>query len=39
MVNIRIDESEKSSLEAMGRFVEGIEAIRFEGKNREQAYN
>ena len=31
-------EAEKLSLEAMGRFVEASEAIRFESKNREQVY-
>ncbi len=38
VVNIRMDEAEKLSLEAIGRFVEASENIRFEGKNREQVY-
>jgi len=33
-----VHEAEKLSLEAMGRFVEASEAIRFESKNREQVY-
>ncbi len=38
VVNIRMDDAEKLSLEAMARFVEASEGIRFEGKNREQVY-
>jgi transposase InsO family protein len=37
-LNISVHEAEKLSLEAMGRFVEASEAIRFESKNREQVY-
>ena len=31
-------EAEKLSLEAIGRFVEASEEIRFESKNRQQVY-
>ena len=31
-------EAEKLSLEAIGRFVEASEAIRFESQNRDQVY-
>jgi transposase InsO family protein len=37
-LNISVHEAEKLSLEAMVRFVEASEAIRFESKNREQVY-
>ncbi len=37
-VNIRMHDAEKLSLEAMGRFVEASEEIRFEGENRRQLY-
>ena len=37
-VNIRMHDAEKLSLEAMGRFVEASEKIRFEGENRRQLY-
>ncbi|MHB1840550.1 MAG: hypothetical protein ACYCPD_12400 [Acidobacteriaceae bacterium] len=36
VVNIRMHDAEKLSLEAMGRFVEASEEIRFEGENRQQ---
>jgi transposase InsO family protein len=38
VVNIRMDDAEKLSLEAIGRFVTASEDIRFEGKNRKQVY-
>jgi transposase InsO family protein len=38
VVNIRMDESEKLSLESMSRFVAAIEEIRFEAEDREQLY-
>src|SRR5208283_1743438 len=38
VVNIRMDDAEKLSLEAIGRFVLASEDIRFEGKDREQVY-
>ena len=38
VLNIRMDDAEKLSLEAIGRFVTGSEEIRFEGENREQVY-
>jgi transposase InsO family protein len=37
-LNISVHESEKLSLEAIGRFVEASEGIRFEGENRGQVY-
>jgi len=37
-LNISVHEAEKLSLEAMGRFVEASEEIRFESKNQEQVY-
>jgi hypothetical protein len=37
-LNISVHESEKLSLEAMSRFVEASEEIRFESKNRKQVY-
>ena len=37
-MNIGMHEAEKLSLEAMVRFVEASEEIRFESKNREQVY-
>jgi len=37
-LNISVHEAEKLSLEAMGRFVEASEEIRFESQNREQVY-
>jgi hypothetical protein len=38
-VNIRLDESEKLSLEAMSRFVSSSEEIRFEAEDRRQLYD
>ncbi len=38
VVNIRMNDAEKLSLEAMGRFVAASEEIRFEGENRRQLY-
>ena len=38
VVNIRMDDAEKLSLEAIGRFVEASEELRFEGENRQQVY-
>jgi transposase InsO family protein len=37
-VNIRVHEAEKLGLEAIGRFVEASEGIRFESENRQQLY-
>jgi transposase InsO family protein len=37
-LNISVHEAEKLSLEAIGRFVEASEALRFEGENRQQVY-
>jgi transposase InsO family protein len=37
-LNISVHEAEKLSLEAMGRFVEASEEIRFESKSRQQVY-
>ena len=37
-VNIRMDDAEKLSLEAIGRFVEASEEIRFEAEDRQQVY-
>jgi hypothetical protein len=37
-LNISVHEAEKLSLEAMGRFVEASEEIRFESENRGQVY-
>ena len=37
-MNIRVHEAEKLSLEAIQRFVEASEAIRFESENRQQRY-
>jgi len=39
VVNIRMDEREKLSLEAMGRFVAASEEIRFAAENRQQLYS
>ena len=38
-MNISVHEAEKLSLEAMGRFVEASEELRFEGENRQQIYS
>jgi hypothetical protein len=38
VVNIRMDEREKLSLEAIDRFVAAREEIRFESENRQQLY-
>ena len=38
VVNIRMDDAEKLSLEGIGRFVEASEEIRFEAADREQLY-
>jgi hypothetical protein len=37
-VNISVHEAEKLSLEAIGRFVEASEEIRFESADRSQVY-
>jgi transposase InsO family protein len=37
-LNISVHEAEKLSLEAIGRFVEAIEDIRFTGQGRQQVY-
>jgi transposase InsO family protein len=37
-VNIRMDDAEKLSLEAIGRFVTASEELRFEAQNRQQLY-
>jgi hypothetical protein len=37
-VNIRMVDREKLSLEAIGRFVEASQQIRFEAENRPQLY-
>ncbi len=37
-MNISVHEAEKLSLEAIGRFVEASEELRFEGENRQQVY-
>jgi transposase len=37
-VKIRMHEAEKLSLEAIGRFVEASEEIRFESEDRQQLY-
>jgi transposase InsO family protein len=37
-VNIRMDDREMSSLEALGRFVEASEEIRFEAEDRHERY-
>jgi len=37
-VKIRMHKAEKLSLEAMGRFVEASEEIRFESEDRQQLY-
>ncbi len=37
-MNISVHEAEKLSLEAIGRFVEASEEIRFEGADRSQVY-
>jgi transposase InsO family protein len=37
-LNISVHEAEKLSLEAIGRFVEASEELRFEGENRHQVY-
>jgi hypothetical protein len=39
VVNIRMDDAEKLSLEAIGRFVAASEEIRFEAKNHQQLYS
>ncbi len=38
VVNIRMHDTEKLSLEAMGRFVEASEEVRFEAEDRQQLY-
>lgn len=38
VVNIRMDESEKLSLEAIGRYVAASDEIRFEAEDRQQLY-
>ena len=38
VVNIRMDDAEKLSLESIGRFVAASEEIRFAGSNRQQVY-
>jgi transposase InsO family protein len=38
VVNIRMDDAEKLSLAAIGRFVEASQDIRFESENRHQLY-
>jgi len=38
VVNIRMDDAEKLSLEAIGRFVEASQEIRFASENRPQLY-
>jgi transposase InsO family protein len=38
VVNIRMDDAEKLSLEAIGRFVEASQEIRFASENRHQLY-
>jgi hypothetical protein len=38
-VNIRMDDAEKLSLEAMGQFVEASEELRFEAQDRQQLYD
>jgi len=38
VVNIRMDEAEKLSLEAIGRFVAASEEVRFEAEDRRQLY-
>ncbi len=37
-MNISVHEAEKLSLEAIGRFVEASEELRFRGENRQQVY-
>jgi transposase InsO family protein len=37
-LNISVHEAEKLSLEAIGRFVEASEELRFRGENRQQVY-
>jgi transposase InsO family protein len=37
-LNISVHDAEKLSLEAIGRFVEASEELRFEGQNRQQVY-
>jgi len=37
-LNIRVHEAEKLSLEAIGRFVETSEDIRFTSQGRDQVY-
>ncbi len=39
VVNIRMDDAEKLSLEAIGRFVEASEEVRFEAQDRQQLYD
>ena len=38
-VNIRMDDQEKLSLEAIGRFVAASEEVRFEAQDRQQLYD
>ena len=38
VVNIRMQDAEKLSLESIRRFVEASEEVRFEGKNRHEVY-
>ena len=38
VVNIRMDDTEKWSLESIGRFVLAIEGVRFEAEDRHQLY-
>jgi hypothetical protein len=37
-VNIRMDDAEKLSMEAIGRFVAASEELRFEAQDRQQLY-
>jgi transposase InsO family protein len=37
-VNVRVRDAEKLSLEAIGRFVEASQEVRFESENRQQLY-
>src|ERR1039458_3564431 len=39
VVNIRMDDAEKLSLEAIGRFVVASEEVRFEAEDRQQLYS
>jgi hypothetical protein len=38
VVNIRMDDAEKLSLESIGRFVLASEEVRFEAEDRQQLY-